>query len=222
VPDDPSPKPLRADAQRNYDAIVRAAALEIERVGAGASLEDIARNAGVGSATLHRRFRNRRELLQAVFADRIKQICSRASTLSSALEPGAALRAWLLELTVFSASTRGVADTLILEGGPDPTTSTCEAMLAAAASALHDRAVQAGEADSSVSPLELLALVNSISLGSRTSTDPASFATRLLTIALDGAASGRVVASAAADGPKDHARVALQDTPSRVQHNASA
>jgi AcrR family transcriptional regulator len=187
--DSPASKPLRADAQRNYDAIVHAATLEIDRVGAKASLEDIARNAGVGSATLHRHFRTRRELLQAVFADRIKHICTYASTLSSSLTPGAALRAWLLELTAFSASTRGVADTLILDAAPDPMTSSCEAILASTATALRDRAVQAGEANSSVSALELLALVNSISLGSRTSPDPAGFATRLLNIALDGAAT---------------------------------
>ena len=183
----PPTKLMRADAQRNFEAIVQAAADEIDRVGAGASLEDIARKAGVGSATLHRRFRTRRELLQAVFADRIRHICEGASALSSTLGPGDALRAWLLELGQFSATTRGVADTLILGTEPDPTTSSCEAMLAATATTLHADAVASNEISSSVSAMDLLALVHSISLGARTAADPAAYATRLLTIALDGA-----------------------------------
>jgi len=177
---------MRADAQRNYDAIVQAAAQEIDRVGAGASLEDIARSAGVGSATLHRRFRTRRELLLAVFADRIEQICAQAPALSSSMPPGDALRAWLTELARFSASTRGVADALIADGEPRPTTSSCEAMLLATATTLRDDAVRTGAVAPSVSPLDLLALVNSISLGSRTAADPAGNATRLLTLALHG------------------------------------
>lgn len=183
----PDPKPMRVDAQRNYAAIVKAAADEIDRVGAGASLEDIARKAGVGSATLHRRFHTRRELLQAVFADRIQRLCERAPALSSTLGPGDALRAWLLELAQFSATTRGVADTLILGTEPDPTTSSCEAMLVSTATSLHADALESEEISSAASALDLLALVNSISLGARGAPDPADYATRLLTIALDGA-----------------------------------
>ena len=183
----PARKSMRVDAQRNFDAIVQAAADEIDRVGAGASLEDIASKAGVGSATLHRRFRTRRELLQAVFSDRIRQICERAAALSSTLGPGDALRAWLLELGQFSATTRGVADTLILDTETDPTTSSCEAMLADTASRLHAEAVASNEISPAVSAMDLLALVNSISLGARTAADPAAYASKLLTIALNGA-----------------------------------
>jgi len=183
----PDTKLRRVDARRNYEAIVQAAADEIDRVGAGASLEEIARKAGVGSATLHRRFRTRRELLQAVFADRIRHICERASTLSTTLGPGEALRAWLLELGQFSATTRGVADTLILGTEPEPTASSCEAMLAATATTLHAGALESNEISPSVSAMDLLALVNSISLGARTAPDPAAYAAKLLTIALNGA-----------------------------------
>jgi AcrR family transcriptional regulator len=186
MPSAAATRPMRVDAQRNYDAIVQAASREIDRVGAGASLEDIARKAGVGSATLHRRFRSRRELLQAVFADRIREISARASTLSSTLSAGDALRAWLLELTEFSASTRGVADTLILDSEPDPTTSACEAMLVSTATTLHTAAVEAGEISARVTALDLLALVNSISLGSRSAPDPTEYAVRLLGLALTG------------------------------------
>lgn len=177
---------MRADAQRNYDAIVRAAAVEVERVGADASLEDIARNAGVGSATLHRRFRTRRALLQAVFVDRITTICEHADVLSARMGAGEALEAWLRELARFSASTRGVADALILGTVPDPATSACETMLISTASSLHARALERGEVSATVSALDLLALVNSLSLGSRTAPNPVEYAERLLGLALDG------------------------------------
>jgi AcrR family transcriptional regulator len=179
-------KPLRADARRNYDAIVQAAAEEVDRVGAAASLEDIARNAGVGSATLHRHFRSRRDLLQAVFTDRIRGLCARAGELSAEAEPGAALRTWLTELAAYSAATRGLADTLILSTDPAPDTSGCEAMLTVAADTLREKAAAAGAIKPAVTAFDLLSLVNSISFGARTHPTPEAFAEHLLAIALDG------------------------------------
>ena len=105
---------------------------------------------------------------------------------SSTLGPGDTLREWLLELAQFSATTRGVADTLVLGSEPDPVTSACEAMLVTAATSLYADALKSEEISSSVSALDLLALVNSISLGARTAPDPAEYAARLLTIALSG------------------------------------
>jgi AcrR family transcriptional regulator len=70
IRENPGP-PKRADARRNYDRILEAAAAEVARRGADASLEEIARRAGVGSATLHRHFPSRWGLLQAVFQERV-------------------------------------------------------------------------------------------------------------------------------------------------------
>lgn len=181
-------KPLRTDARRNYDAIVQAAADEVGTRGATASLEDIAKRAGVGSATLHRHFPTRNLLLQAVFKDRIEVISASASDLAERLDSGAALRSWLSELASYSASTRGLADTLVLSAGSDadPDMRTCEIMLLQAATALRDAAVS----DAAITPTtraeDLLSLVNAISLESRHHPDPVAFATRLLGLALDG------------------------------------
>ena len=70
--DRPAPRPLRRDAQRNRDAIVEAARQVFCDHGLEAPLEQIARQAGVGIATLYRRFPNRAALLDAVLADTSK------------------------------------------------------------------------------------------------------------------------------------------------------
>lgn len=62
----PGTRTLRADAARNHDRIVAAAAGAFEELGAGVALEEVARRAGVGVATLYRRFRNRDQLVRAV------------------------------------------------------------------------------------------------------------------------------------------------------------
>ncbi|MFD7405740.1 TetR/AcrR family transcriptional regulator [Streptomyces sp. NPDC059866] len=62
-----STRPLRADAARNYERIVSAAVVAFEEVGPEATLEQIAEQAGVSVMTLYRRFRNRDQLIQAVF-----------------------------------------------------------------------------------------------------------------------------------------------------------
>jgi AcrR family transcriptional regulator len=184
-------KPLRADARRNYEAIVRAAVSEVAERGATASLEDIARIAGVGSATLHRHFPGRTALMQAVFKDRIELLCERAAALAASVEPAEALHTWLTELAVFSASTRGLADTLDLSAtaDSDPTMHSCEIMLLGAANDLRGVAVETGAIAPSITAHDLLALVNAISLESRNHAEPETFATHLLEIALKGVAA---------------------------------
>ncbi len=59
---------MRVDAVRNHDRIVAAAGAAFEELGSGVALEEVARRAGVGVATLYRRFRNRDQLVRAVFA----------------------------------------------------------------------------------------------------------------------------------------------------------
>jgi len=83
-------KTLRADGRRNRERIVAAAVELVGRDGAQASLEEIARRAGVGSATLHRHFPSRRALLEAVFSAGVEHLCARAAA-QPGEDPGAAL-----------------------------------------------------------------------------------------------------------------------------------
>jgi len=181
-------RPKRADARRNYDQIVAAAEAEIARHGAGASLEEIARRAGLGSATLHRHFPSRQALLEAVFHDRVEVLCARATELAGSSGPGAALAEWLRAVAVYGATTRGLARSL-LDGGRDvapPSGSTCEAMLTEAGAGLLSRAQEAGAVRPDVSILALLTLVNAISLATEGSADAATEAVGLLDLALGG------------------------------------
>lgn len=84
----PSGRSMRADARRNRDRILAAAGTAIAEHGAEASLEEIARHAGVGSATLHRHFPSRQALLEAVFRDRVEILCAKARDLAASPIPG--------------------------------------------------------------------------------------------------------------------------------------
>lgn len=180
-------RPLRADAQRNYVLIVEAAASELARVGAEASLEEIARKAGVGSATLHRRFPTRRKLFQAVFADQIDAFCREAVDENRNQSPSAAMKDWLLQLATYSARTRGVADAIRFDDG-EPDDGTCEAALLTAATVLLERAKAEGTIRGSVTALDLLTLVNGISIAAKDHPDPSRTARSLTTLALEGIA----------------------------------
>ncbi|MEV4348735.1 helix-turn-helix domain-containing protein [Actinoplanes sp. NPDC049596] len=92
-------RPLRADAQRNRDAILAAARETFDAEGVMASLDGIALRAGVGNATLYRNFPTRDDLLAAVMQTAIDAALTEAADLARTLEPRAALAEWLFRLT---------------------------------------------------------------------------------------------------------------------------
>lgn len=176
-------KALRADGRRNRERILAAAEELIASDGAQASLEAIARNAGVGSATLHRHFASRGALLEAVFRDGVAQLCARAAE-KPGTNPGAELAAWLEELTVYAATHRGLAAALL--AGPDgivPERICCTAMVREALDGLVAKAASAGALKAGVTTGDLLLLANAI--GMATEADPAT-AIRLLRLAMAG------------------------------------
>ncbi|WP_045745689.1 TetR/AcrR family transcriptional regulator [Actinoplanes rectilineatus] len=92
-------RPLRADAQRNRDAILDAAREVFEAEGVMTSLDGIALRAGVGNATLYRNFPTRDDLLAAIMATSITEALAEADVLASSLSPREALGEWLILLT---------------------------------------------------------------------------------------------------------------------------
>lgn len=173
---------MRADARRNRERIVEVAGAAIAEQGADASLEEIARRAEVGSATLHRHFPTRQALLEAVFTDRVEALCERARALAADLAPGPALVAWLRAVGRHAAANRGLAASLLR--GADPSLGrTCHAMITAAGDGLLAAARRAGEVRSDVAVVDLLKLANAVALAAEG--EPAE-ADRLLTLALTG------------------------------------
>ena len=173
---------MRADALRNYSRIVSAASAAIARDGADASLEAIARSAGVGSATLHRHFPSRWSLLEAVFRDRIDGLCARAEELRAAPDALEALSTWLREVAAYSTTTRGLAASIL--NAPAEESDSCGTTLIAAGDPLRRRAVDEGSARPDVAMADLMTLVNAISLAAQEV--GAAEAERLVTLALEG------------------------------------
>src|SRR6202453_3293551 len=85
----------RADAARNRERILEMAKEEFTRVGANASLEEIAKKAGVGPGTLYRHFPTREELLMAVYRSEMEKLAAAERTFADSLPPGEALRGLL-------------------------------------------------------------------------------------------------------------------------------
>jgi AcrR family transcriptional regulator len=105
---------LRADAQRNQDRLLQAAAAAFGSDGAGASVKDIARAAGVGIGTLYRRFPSKELLIEATYRHEVQDLCDAAVGLADSLPPADALRAWMELFLDFMAAKHGMADALRL------------------------------------------------------------------------------------------------------------
>ncbi|ROO87006.1 TetR family transcriptional regulator [Actinocorallia herbida] len=177
----------RSDARRNRERILAAAEAEVAAHGADASLEQIARVVGVGSATVRRHFPTRRALLDAVFQERIGNLCERARRLGEAGDSRAALLDWLRDLVAYSVSARGLAEFLTYEPPTDaPASHSCGNALEAAGTPLLRQAIADGAVKPDVTFHDLLTLAVGIALATEHHGDPASQAERLFHLAVEG------------------------------------
>lgn len=180
---------LRADAQRNYARLLTVAVAEIAAHGADASLEQIARAAGVGSATARRHFPSRRALLEAVFRERVETLCALARELTGRADTRAALLEWLSAVTTSASTIRGLAVALNrdLAADADAAQGSCaSAQLTDAGDPLVRRAVQDGAVAPGVTITDLLTLVTGIALATEHHPNPAAEADRLLGLTVAG------------------------------------
>jgi AcrR family transcriptional regulator len=147
----------RADALRNRDRLLEAAKVVFSAGGAGASLEAVARHAGVGIGTLYRHFPTREALFEAVYRREVQQLSELAEELKSEAAPVDALRRWLRSNVEFVATKKGMSAALALavHRSSDLHAYSLD-RLTKAVGALLDRAVAAGEIRSDVSPEDLL------------------------------------------------------------------
>jgi AcrR family transcriptional regulator len=174
-----SQRPHRKDAARNYDALLAAAREAFAENGAEASLEDIARRAGVGIGTLYRNFPTRRHLFESVYADEVNELCRTALEVA-ALEPWQALAAWLRRFVDYTVTKRAVREALSSESD---VSLACRDSMYQAGGPLFTRAQQAGEARTDIDFDDLLRMVAGI-----TATNFLDDAQRdrVLAVALDG------------------------------------
>ncbi|WP_183091881.1 TetR/AcrR family transcriptional regulator [Mycetocola lacteus] len=116
-----SKRPARADAARNFDAIVAAAREVFERSGSQSSMDEIARIAGVGSATLYRHFPRRDDLVEALYAREVALVCEYAESVTGEGDPFEALTLWLRRLIVAMGTKRLLMEGLAFEPSRYPT-----------------------------------------------------------------------------------------------------
>jgi AcrR family transcriptional regulator len=102
-------RPHRADAARNFDAILAAARAEFTEHGTDAALDDIARRAGVGPATLYRNFATRGDLVEAVYVAEVDALCQDTFRLAAEEDPWPALVAWVRHFITYIAIKRVLA-----------------------------------------------------------------------------------------------------------------
>jgi AcrR family transcriptional regulator len=182
------PARQRADARRNYARILAVAEAEVATHGAAASLEQIARVTGVGSATVRRHFPTRRALLEAVSRTRIEALSARAHELTGERDSRDALLEWLDDVVAYCVSARGLAAVLADDGaGPDPVhENACSAALEEAAGPLLRRAVRDGAVAANVTVSDLITLAVGIVLATEHHPDHAARADRLFRLAVEG------------------------------------
>ncbi|MBR1221711.1 TetR/AcrR family transcriptional regulator [Bradyrhizobium sp. U87765 SZCCT0131] len=148
----------RADALRNRERVLEAAKAVFSAGGADASLEAVARRAGVGIGTLYRHFPTREALYEAVYRREVDQLGELADALKNADSPVEALRQWLHSNVAFVATKKGMAAALALaaHGSSSDLVAFSFERLTRAVGALLTRAVEAGEIRADVGPEDLL------------------------------------------------------------------
>src|SRR6202522_65120 len=140
-----APRKPRTDAQRNRERILEIAKEAFTRSGAEASLDDIARDAGVGPGTLYRHFPTRDALLEAVYRTEVEKLAAAERKFAETMAPVEALRAWMLLFVDYIAAKQIIAPALnTLVGGPSKVFEASGAQIKGAIHSLVERAIESG------------------------------------------------------------------------------
>ncbi|HET6742257.1 MAG TPA: TetR/AcrR family transcriptional regulator [Kribbella sp.] len=179
-----SERPLRADAQRNRGQILTAASQAFTKCGLEATLEGIAKEAGVGIGTLYRHFPTREALIEAAYRSELAAVCDAAPELLAKLPPAEALRAWMDRFIDYMTRKLGMADALraVIASGADPYAQSRD-LLVGAIKPMLDAGAAAGDLRSDVTADDVLLSLSGVGLAASGRRDQAD---RLLDLLLDG------------------------------------
>jgi AcrR family transcriptional regulator len=177
----------RADARRNYERLLAAAAAAFAEHGADdVSLEEIARRAGVGIGTLYRHFPARQALLEAVYKDQVDALDALAAKLLVAESPGEALGTWMRAFLAFGRTKRSLSAALVeMIGKNSELMSECSMILRGRTEELLSRAQQAGAARPEVKPADLLRLTHGLIMATETAPADPDQPDRLISLVID-------------------------------------
>jgi AcrR family transcriptional regulator len=182
----PTPRKPRTDARRNRERILDVAKEAFTRAGANTSLDDIAKDAGVGAGTLYRHFPTRDALIEAVYRTEVERLAAAERNFAETMAPIDALRAWMLLFVEYIAAKHIIAPALnTFVGGPSKLYEGSRAQVQGAIDALVKRAIKSGDIRKDLEPFDLLrALVGVSNVAS--SPDWQQSAKRLVDILITG------------------------------------
>jgi AcrR family transcriptional regulator len=177
---------IRADAQRNLDALLKAAMAVFAKSGVDAPIREIAEKAGVGVGTVYRHFPERSDLIVAAFRREIDACADAASSLAAEHAPDEALRRWVERYVGFVAAKRGLAAALH-SGDPayDVLPAYFEERLRPALESLLNSAASAGYIRKGVDPYDLLTAIAGLCVAASRDQD-SSRIRRMIGLLLDG------------------------------------
>ena len=151
------PRKPRADAQRNRDRILEVAKDAFTKFGAEASLDEIAKQAGVGAGTLYRHFPSREALIEAVFRTEVEKLAAAERNFTETMPPIEALRAWMTLFVDYIAAKKIIAPVLnTLLGGASKIFEASHTQIWDAIRALVKRAIKSGDIRKDLDPIDLL------------------------------------------------------------------
>jgi AcrR family transcriptional regulator len=147
----------RADALRNRERILEVAKDAFTRSGENISLDDVAKQAGIGAGTLYRHFPTRDALLEAVYRTEVEKLAAAERKFAETMPPVEALRSWMLLFVDYIAAKQIIAPALnTIVGGPSKLFETTTSQVTGAIHALVGRAIESGDMRSDLDPLDLL------------------------------------------------------------------
>lgn len=185
---------MRADARRNYGQLVEQARIAFAEFGVDASLDEIARRAGVASGTLYRHFPTRLDLIGAVLAGQIAELAGLGRGLLTVEDEFYALSTWLRAALTHALTYRGLA-TAVMNSALDRENGLVPAWhaeLFEVGAALLARARQSGAVVADADEADVLKMVGAIAWGAQGTPDSSAQADRLLALLMNGLHHGGV------------------------------
>jgi AcrR family transcriptional regulator len=153
----PKERKPRADALRNRERILEEAKKAFSLEGGDISLEDVARQAGVGPGTLYRHFPTRDALLESVYRAEVEKLAEEERRLTDTMPALDALRSWMLLFVDYIATKKIIAPALnSIVGGPTRLFESSGAQIKDAIQSLVTRAIDSGDIRADLDPLDLL------------------------------------------------------------------
>ncbi len=177
-------RPMRADAKRNYERLVTAAREVFAQEGGGASMEAIAKEAGVGIGTLYRHFPKRIDVVEAVYREDVDELTTVAESVTGIMEPWPALVAWLEAFVRYASGKKRFLNELheAFEKNPELRVASRERIVGALGLVLTP-AQEAGVVRSDIDAPDLMQLLSSMCMSASLTPDQSG---RLLVMIEDG------------------------------------